>query len=106
MLITAVEARTGKMIRNGQKVEFHESGGLRSTIKPFFVRQYDKRASRKKLFTLTSLLSYTIPTMPIANNMLTGAILAPVLTILAAISLATVHRGIEWVSFVAKTPQK
>jgi hypothetical protein len=44
--------------------------------------------------------------MPLANNLLTGAILAPVLTVLAAISLATVHRGIEWVSFVAKTPQK
>ena len=44
--------------------------------------------------------------MPIANNLFTGAIIAPLITFLAAISLATVQRGIEWVSSVAKNPQK
>ncbi len=44
--------------------------------------------------------------MPIANNLFTGAILAPLITFLAAISLATVQRGIDWVSSIAKNPQK
>jgi hypothetical protein len=46
-----------------------------------------------------------IETMPIANNLLTSAILAPLVTILSAISLASLQRAIEWVSAIAKTPQ-
>jgi hypothetical protein len=44
--------------------------------------------------------------MPVANNIFTGAILAPFVTILAAISLGAVQRAIEYVAFVAKNPQK
>jgi hypothetical protein len=44
--------------------------------------------------------------MPVANNLFTGAILAPLVTILSAISLATLQRAIEWVSAIAKNPQK
>ena len=44
--------------------------------------------------------------MPIANNILTGGILAPFITILAGVSLATLQRSIEWISSIAKTPQK
>ena len=40
--------------------------------------------------------------MPVANNLFTGAILAPLITFRAAISLATVQRGIEWIGAIAK----
>lgn len=44
--------------------------------------------------------------MPVANNLLTSAILAPLITILSAISLASLQRALEWVTSIAKTPQK
>ncbi len=44
--------------------------------------------------------------MPVANNILTSVILAPIITILSAVSLSTLQRGLEWVSSVAKNPQK
>ena len=44
--------------------------------------------------------------MPIANNILNAAILAPLVFLLSAVSLASVQRGFEWVAMIAKTPQK
>lgn len=44
--------------------------------------------------------------MPIASNLLTSVILAPVVTVLSALSLATVQRAMDWISSIAKTPQK
>lgn len=44
--------------------------------------------------------------MPVANNILTGAILAPLLAILSALSLTSLQRGLEYISHLAKTPQK
>ena len=44
--------------------------------------------------------------MPVANNILNSAILAPLVFLLSAVSLASLQRGFEWVSHVAKTPQK
>jgi hypothetical protein len=44
--------------------------------------------------------------MPVANNIFTSAILAPLITILSAISLASLQRAIEWVTSIATTPQK
>jgi hypothetical protein len=44
--------------------------------------------------------------MPVANNLVTSALLAPLVTVLAAVSLATVQRGIEWVTSIAKNPQR
>lgn len=44
--------------------------------------------------------------MPVANNILTGAILAPLLAILSALSLTSLQRGLEYISHVAKSPQK
>jgi len=44
--------------------------------------------------------------MPLANNILTSAILAPLVTILSAISLVSLQRATEWVKSIATTPQK
>jgi hypothetical protein len=44
--------------------------------------------------------------MAVVSNMFTGAILAPLVAVLGAISLATLQRSIEWVSSIAKNPQK
>eukprot|EP01038_Epipyxis_sp_PR26KG_P008734 gene8734-11800_t len=44
--------------------------------------------------------------MPVANNLLTSVILTPFITVLSALSLATLQRGLEWISSIAKTPQK
>jgi hypothetical protein len=35
-----------------------------------------------------------------------SALLAPLVTVLGAVSLATLQRSIEWVSFIANNPQK
>ena len=44
--------------------------------------------------------------MPVANNILTAGILAPLLTVLSAVSLSMLQRSIEWVNVIATTPQK
>ena len=54
----------------------------------------------------SALYKYKLIIMPIANNLLTGGIIAPFITILAGVSLATLQRSIEWISSIAKTPQK
>eukprot|EP01031_Cornospumella_fuschlensis_P027032 gene27032-32665_t len=44
--------------------------------------------------------------MPVANNLLAGTVLAPVLALLSALSLSFLQRALDWVSSVAKNPQK
>jgi len=44
--------------------------------------------------------------MPAISNIFSGAILAPIVAVLGAISLSALQRSIEWISFVAKSPQK
>lgn len=44
--------------------------------------------------------------MPVVSNLFTGAILSPLLTMLAAVSLATLQRSLDWISHIAKNPQK
>jgi hypothetical protein len=44
--------------------------------------------------------------MTFANNLFASALLAPLVTVLGAVSLATLQRSIEWVSFIANNPQK
>ena len=40
------------------------------------------------------------------QNVMSAILLAPLLVISSAIPLALVQRGLEWVTFIAKTPQK
>ena len=42
----------------------------------------------------------------IASNLTLAAILAPIVTLLSALSLATFQRAIQWVASIATTPQK
>lgn len=44
--------------------------------------------------------------MSAASNLLSSVILAPAVTLLAGLALSVVQRGFEWVSTIAKTPQK
>jgi hypothetical protein len=44
--------------------------------------------------------------MPVANNIFAAALLAPLVAILGAISLATLQRSLEWVTSIAQNPQK
>lgn len=44
--------------------------------------------------------------MSVASNVMTGVILAPLVTLLSGLSLSVLQRGFEWVSSIAKTPQK
>jgi hypothetical protein len=44
--------------------------------------------------------------MPVANNIFTAAIIAPFITLLSAMVLATVQRAFDWISAIAKNPQK
>lgn len=44
--------------------------------------------------------------MSVASNVMTSVILAPLVTLLAGLSLSVLQRGFEWVSSIAKTPQK
>eukprot|EP01041_Mallomonas_annulata_P001526 gene1526-2941_t len=41
-----------------------------------------------------------------ASHILSSVVLAPFITLLSAVSLATLQRALEWVSGTAKTPQK
>ena len=44
--------------------------------------------------------------MAIFNNILTSVILAPIVTILSALSLSTLQRGLDYITSIAKNPQK
>jgi len=44
--------------------------------------------------------------MPVANNLLTSVILAPVVTILSALSLSTLQRLLDYINSIASNPQK
>ena len=44
--------------------------------------------------------------MPVATNLMTSVVIAPIVTILSAISLSTIQRIIDYISQIAKTPQK
>jgi hypothetical protein len=44
--------------------------------------------------------------MPVASNLFSAALIAPIVAVLGAISLATLQRSLEWVSAIAKNPQK
>ncbi len=44
--------------------------------------------------------------MPVANNIITAAIIAPLIAVLSTISLATLQRSVDWVAAIAKNPQK
>jgi len=44
--------------------------------------------------------------MPVGSNIFTAAVIAPFVTMLSAMVLATLQRGVEWVSSIAKNPQK
>lgn len=44
--------------------------------------------------------------MPVASNLLAGTVLAPILAVLSALSLSFLQRALDWVSNVAKNPQK
>lgn len=44
--------------------------------------------------------------MPVANNLLTSVILAPIVTILSALSLSTLQRLLDYINTIASTPQK
>mmetsp|Transcript_7016 Transcript_7016/g.11739 ORF Transcript_7016/g.11739 Transcript_7016/m.11739 type:complete len:116 (-) Transcript_7016:138-485(-) len=44
--------------------------------------------------------------MPVANNVFAAALLAPLITVLGAISLATLQRTFEWITAIAENPQK
>ena len=41
-----------------------------------------------------------------ASNIMTSVIVAPVVTLLSGLSLSVLQRAFEWVSSIAKTPQK
>ena len=51
-------------------------------------------------------LDASFVTMSIANSVMASALLAPLVTILSGIILSSIQRSFEWISFVAKTPQK
>jgi hypothetical protein len=42
----------------------------------------------------------------IVSNLMTAILMAPFLTIMAAVPLAMIQRGMEWITFIAKSPQK
>jgi hypothetical protein len=44
--------------------------------------------------------------MPVASNIFSAALLAPLVTILGAISLSALQRTLEWVTSIAQNPQK
>jgi len=44
--------------------------------------------------------------MPVFTNVLASAMLAPLVTILSGLSLSSLQRGLEWISAIAKNPQK
>jgi hypothetical protein len=44
--------------------------------------------------------------MSTASNIMTSVILSPLITLLAGLSLSVLQRSFEWVSSIAKTPQK
>jgi hypothetical protein len=44
--------------------------------------------------------------MPVSSNIFAAAVLAPFITVLSAIVLATLQRALDWVTFIAKNPQK
>jgi len=44
--------------------------------------------------------------MPVFTNVLASAMLAPFVTILSALSLSSLQRALEWISAIAKNPQK
>jgi hypothetical protein len=44
--------------------------------------------------------------MPVANNLLTAGILAPLVAVLSGVSLSMLQRTIEWINVIATTPQK
>jgi hypothetical protein len=54
--------------------------------------------------------SFDVPTivviMPVASNLLSSVLIAPIVVVLAAISLATLQRSMEWIAFIANNPQK
>lgn len=44
--------------------------------------------------------------MAVASNIFTGAILAPLVTVLAAVSLSALQRSFDWIAAIANNPQK
>jgi len=42
----------------------------------------------------------------LGSNILSSFILAPLFLIFSAVSLSTLQRGLDWVSRIAKTPQR
>ena len=44
--------------------------------------------------------------MPAFSNMITAALMAPLAAVLGALSLASLQRALEWVTAIAKNPQK
>jgi hypothetical protein len=44
--------------------------------------------------------------MPVSTNIFAAAVMAPFITVMSAVVLATLQRAIDWVAFIAKTPQK
>ncbi len=60
-----------------------------------------------KITWLKTSLGYTEEVkMPVASNIFSGAILAPLVAVLSAISLAALQRSFDWVAAIAKNPQK
>ena len=43
--------------------------------------------------------------MPVAENVMRSALIAPLVTMMSALSLASLQRAIEWISSIARTPQ-
>mmetsp|Transcript_2346 Transcript_2346/g.1684 ORF Transcript_2346/g.1684 Transcript_2346/m.1684 type:complete len:116 (+) Transcript_2346:66-413(+) len=44
--------------------------------------------------------------MPVSTNIFAAAAVAPFLAILSAVVLATLQRSLDWVTYIAKNPQK
>lgn len=42
----------------------------------------------------------------VVSNIMTSILMAPFVTIMAAVPLAMIQRGMEWITFIAKNPQK
>ena len=42
----------------------------------------------------------------VVSNIMSSILMAPIVTIMAAIPLAMIQRGMEWISFIASNPQK
>jgi len=42
----------------------------------------------------------------LVSNLMTSILMAPFVTIMAAVPLAMIQRGMEWITFIAKNPQK